>query len=67
MNEQKKETVELEVEMPFMISEQCLERLKKYVAQKIRYLVLKYGAAEIKIEMEVELKKRSWLEELLRF
>jgi hypothetical protein len=65
MSEKKKETVEFEVEIPFMISEQCLERLKKYIAQKVRHLVLKYGAAEVRIEMEVELRRRSWLEELL--
>jgi hypothetical protein len=67
VNGQKKETIELEVEAPFMISEQCLERLKKYIVQKVRNLILKYGAAEVRIEMEVELKRRSWLEELLRF
>jgi hypothetical protein len=65
MSEKKKETVEFEVEVPFMISEQCMERLKKYIAQKVRHLVLKYGAAEVRIEMEVELRRRSWLEELL--
>jgi len=65
MSERRKEAVEFEVEVPFMISEQCLERLKRYVAQKVRHLVLKYGAAEVKIEMEVELRRRSWLEELL--
>jgi hypothetical protein len=67
MSERKKEAVEFETEVPYMISEQCLERLKKYLANKVRQLVLKYGTAEVRIEMEVELRRRSWLEELLRF
>ncbi|MCC6021119.1 MAG: hypothetical protein LM577_07125 [Thermoproteaceae archaeon] len=64
MSERKKEAVEFEVEVPYLIDGQCLERLEKYLANKVRQLVLKYGAAEVRIEMEVELRKRSWLEGL---